>query len=215
MKFLLLIITVALLTIGSIAQSKPVTASDYNSTFQNAVSGTNRAFPFVFTVVTEEFENGKIIFSETMINERQAAGVERISRTILENGKKSSIYQLKVGFGNVYCSNDGVIWQGPQKFECSGPRRLYGHRKVESSEYSFEEKSVDGETIKVYREYVIYTPTGNSGKGFKETLATIDSRGFFISIINNEGSLDPKSVTLVRKQLWDFKTKIKPVVAPK
>lgn len=215
MKFLLLIVTVALLAIGSIAQSKPSTAADYNGTFQNAVSGTNRAFPFVFTVVVDEFDKGKIVFSETMINERQAAGVERISRTILDNGKKSNIYQVKVGFGNVYCSNDGVTWQGPQKFECSGPRRLYGQREVESSEYSVEEKSVDGETVKVYREYVIYPPTDNSGKGFKETLATIDSRGFFISILNNEGTLDPKSVTLVRKQSWDFKTKIKPIVAPK
>jgi hypothetical protein len=198
------------------AQSKSVTASDYNSTFQNAVYETNRAFPFIFTVVTEEFDNGKVVFSETMINERQTAGVERISRTILENGKKSTIYQVKIGFGNVYCSNDGVTWHGPQKSECSGPRRLYGQREVESSQYSVEEKSIDGETVKVYREYLIYSPS-QSGRGreFKETIATIDSRGFFISILNNEGRLDPKVVTLVRTQTWDFKTKIKPFVAPK
>lgn len=216
MKAILLITTVVLLTINSAAQSKPTTAADYNGTFQFAVSETNRAFPFVFTVIVDEFKNGKVVLSETMVNERQAAGVERISRTILNNGTKATSYQVRAGFGNVYCSKDGVAWQGPQEFECSGPSRLYGRREAENAEYSVEDKIVDGEKVKVYREYIIYSPSqAGRGKDFKETLATIDSRGFFISILSNEGSLDPKAVTLVRKQTWDFKTKIKPVVAPK
>lgn len=63
---------------------------------------------------------------------------------------------------------------------------------------------------------MIYKPTNSSSvKEFKETIATIDSRGFFSSIINNEGTLNPKAVRLVRKQTWDFKTALKPVLAPK
>lgn len=216
MKFLLFVATIALFVLSSAAQSKPTTAADYKGSFQYAVSETNAAFPFIFTVVIDEFENGRKLLSETMVNERQAAGVERITRAILKDEKKSVSYQVKVGFGNVYCSTDGVTWQGPQKYECSGPSRLYGRRDIEKAEYSVEENAVDGEDFRVYREYLIYKPTeGNREKEFKETTATIDSRGFFISIVNNEGTLDPKTVTLVRKQTWDFKTKIKPIVAPK
>lgn len=216
MRIFLLVAIVTLFAINSTAQSKPTTAADYKGTFQYAVSETNAAFPFIFTVVVDEFENGKNVSSETMVDERQAAGVERITRTVVKDGKKLVSYQLKVGFGSVYCSSDGLTWQGPQKYECSGPSRLYGRRDTETAEYSVEEKNVGGDNIKVYREYAIYKPTdGGREKEFKETIATIDSRGFFISIVNNEGSLDPKTVTLVRKQTWDMKTKMKPVVAPK
>lgn len=216
MRLFLFIAIVTFFTVNSTAQSKPTTAADYKGTFQYAVSETNAAFPFIFTVVVDEFENGKNVSSETMVDERQAAGVERITRTIFEDGKKSVSYQVNVGFGNVYCSSDGVTWQGPQKYECTGPSRLYGQRETETAEYTVEEKTVSGENVKVYREYVIYKPTeGSREKEFKETIATIDSRGFFKSIVNNEGSLDPKMVTLIRKQTWDMKTKMKPVVAPK
>ena len=75
---------------------------------------------------------------------------------------------------------------------------------------------MDGDKLKVYREFVVYSAAEASRKKeFKETIATIDSRGFFISIVNNEGFLDPKTVTLIRKQSWNMKTKFKAVVAPK
>lgn len=201
---------------NSTAQSKPTTAADYKGTFQYALSETNAAFPFIFTVVIDEFENGKKVLSETLVNERQAAGVQRLTRTIVKNGNKSVTYQVNVGFGNVYCSSDGVAWQGPQQYECSGPSRLYGRRETEKAEYSVEQKTVGGEDVKVYREYVAYKPLNGSSKiEFKETIATIDSRGFFISIVDNEGTVDPKATTLVRTQTWDFKTPLKAVVAPK
>lgn len=216
MKYLLAIAILASFVLSSAAQSKAITAADYKGVFQYAVSETNKAFPFIFTVVVDEFKNGKIAYSETMLDERQAAGVERITRSIVEDGKRSISNSVKVGFGKVYCSNDGTSWIGPQQYECSGPRRLYGQRDADNAEYSIEEKIVGGEKVKVYREYVIYKPIeGSQTKEFKETIATVDSHRFFISIVNNEGTLDPKVITLVRKQTWDFKTPLKPVVAPK
>lgn len=198
------------------AQTKPTTAADYNGAFRYAVSETNAAFPFVYTVVVEEFANGEAIFSETTVNERQAADVERIIRNTVENGKTSSTQQISVGFGVVYCSNDGMTWVGPQQYECDGPRRIYGSRDVAHAEYTVEEKAVGGEKIKIYREYVIYKPSGpGTTRSYKETFATIDSRGFFISVLNNEGTLHPKVVSLKRTQTWDMKNKFKPIVAPK
>jgi hypothetical protein len=89
-------------------------------------------------------------------------------------------------------------------------------KEAESVEYSVTQKSLDGQTVKVYRKYAVYAaPEPNGKKSFEEEIATIDSRGFFISVVDNEGTLDPKSITLIRKQTWDLKTKFKPVVAPK
>jgi hypothetical protein len=128
-----------------------------------------------------------------------------------------------VGFGNhTYCSTDGVSWTGPQEFVCPGPegpgllRLSRGARQSESAEYSVSEESLDGKPVKIYRKYAIY-PAGepNGKKDFEEKIATIDSRGFFVSVVHIEGTLDPKVVTLARKQTWDFRTKFKPVVAPK
>ncbi|HMM79410.1 MAG TPA: hypothetical protein PKC65_05250 [Pyrinomonadaceae bacterium] len=216
MKLLLLIASIVLFAVNSAAQPKPTSAADYQGAFQYAVSETNAAFPFIFTVIVDEYANGKKISSESIANERQAAGVQRITRTILKDGKKSTSFQVSVGFGKVYCSFDGTSWQGPQKYECGGPTRLYGRRETESAEYSVEDKTLDGEKVNIYREYLIYKPTEVSGKKeFKETFATIDSRGFFITVTNNEGTLEPPVVTLIRKQTWDFKTPLKPVVAPK
>lgn len=216
MKLLLFAATIALFVINSVAQSKVITAADYNGTFQYAVSETNAAFPFIFTVTVDQLKNGRTVSTETEIEERQAAGIERITKTFTKGGDTSVSYQISVGFGSVYCSNDGVTWKGPQKFECNGPSMLYGARNKEKSEYSVEEKILDGDKLKVYREFVVYSALEASRKKeFKETIATIDSRGFFISIVNNEGFLDPKTVTLIRKQSWNMKTKFKAVVAPK
>lgn len=216
MKLLLFAATIPLFVINSPAQSKATTAADYNGTFRYAVSETNAAFPFIFTVTIDQLKNGRTVSTETEIEERQAAGIERITKTLTKGGDTSGSYQISVGFGSVYCSNDGVTWKGPQKFECSGPSTLYAVRAKEKSEYSVEEKILDGDKLKVYREFVVYSAAEASRKKeFKETIATIDSRGFFISIVNNEGFLDPKTVTLIRKQSWNMKTKFKAVVAPK
>ncbi|MCW5957566.1 MAG: hypothetical protein KIT61_13360 [Pyrinomonadaceae bacterium] len=216
MKFFCSTVIVALFAMISAAQSKPTTAADYDGTFNYAVSETNAAFPFIFTVVVDEFAKGKKISSDTEVNERQSEGVERTTRTIIKGGKNTASYQVSVGFGKVYCSGDGKKWRGPQQYECWGPSRLYGRREREKAGYSVEERTIGGEKIKIYREYVIYKANaGSSKKEFEETVATIDSKGFFISIVTNEGTLNPKVVSLVRKQVWDFKTSLKPVVAPK
>ena len=52
---------------------------------------------------------------------------------------------------------------------------------------------LDGETVKVYRRYTVFPPLKEGGKKeFDEKLSTIDSRGFFVTVVNYEGTLDPK-----------------------
>lgn len=187
-----------------------------------AVSETNAAFPFVFTVVTKNFDGGKLVSTETEVNERQAQGVERETTTLESEGKTRRSYSTMVGFGNnTYCSGDGISWRGPQEFVCPGPDGsdlflVQRPRKPESVEYSVREESMDGERIKIFRKFAIYPATSPNGKkSFEEEIVSLDSRGFFISVVDEEGILDPKAVTLIRKQTWDFKTKFKPVVAPR
>lgn len=222
MKTILSLTLIAFTAITFSAQTKPTTAADYDGTFQYAVSETNAAFPFVFTVVTETYDgSGKLISTETDVNERQAQGVARETSTLQRGEEILRSYSIMVGFGNnTYCSPDGVAWKGPQKFVCPGPDgsgliRLRGPRKPETVEYSVTEKSLDGKPVKIYRKYATYAAVARNGKkSYEDEIATIDSRGFFISVVGEEGILDPKTVTLKRRQTWDFKTKIKPVVTP-
>lgn len=222
MKTICCLIFLALATTSLFGQAKPTTAADYDGTFRYAVSETNAAFPFIFTVVTETFERGKLVSTETDVNERQAAGVQRATKTLKKGGQSFIGYSIMTGFGNnTYCSSDGKSWKGPQQYVCPGPGgsnlfTLQRPRSPESVEYSITDKSLNGETVKVYRKYAIFPAASPNGrKSFEEEIATIDSRGFFISVVDTEGTLGPKTVTLVRKQTWDFKTKFNPVVAPK
>lgn len=220
-----LIITLTLITFGAIslsAQAKTITAADYDGAFRYAVSETNAAFPFIFTVQTQRFENGKLVSNETDVSERQAAGVERETKTLEKDGQIFRSYSVMVGFDNgTYCGSDGVNWKGPQEFVCPGPDgsnivSVSRPRKPESVQYSVTEESRNGKPVKVYRKLSIFAATSPNGKKTHEQVtATIDSRGFFISVVNAEGTLDPNVTTLYRRQSWDFETKFKPVVAPK
>jgi hypothetical protein len=213
MKILFSIITIFLFFISSSAQSQSLTKDEYEKVFQFAVSETNADFPFIFEVSTIFIENGKTVRTVTDVNERESPGHERIKKTILADGRETNKYQVKVGFGNVFCSDDGVSWVST-KYECSSPVMLYGRREPESIEYSVAEKSADGKQAKVYREYSVFAPLeGSKKKEFREKISTIDSRGFFITVEDTEGTLDPQTVTLKRKQSW-IKAKIKPVVSP-
>jgi hypothetical protein len=74
---------------------------------------------------------------------------------------------------------------------------------------------LNGKKVKVYREYSVFaSSTPNGKKEFRDEISTIDSRGFLINIVTTEGTLDPRTVTLIRKQSWDANTKIKSIVAP-
>jgi hypothetical protein len=222
MKILTSLIATVVTVITINAQPKPTSAADYNGTFTYAVSESNRAFPFIFTVVTETFEGGRLAYTQTDVAERQAEGIERETKTLIKGVKTLRAYSISVGFdNNTYCSTDSIRWKGPQKFVCPGPEgsgmmRLYGPRTPKSVEYSVEDKTVDGQPVKIYRKYAIYAASWRGGKEeFEEEIATIDARGFFVSVTDREGTLDPKTITLKRRQTWDFKTKFNPVVAPK
>lgn len=199
--------------ISSSAQSQTISKDEYEKVFQFAVSETNADFPFVFEVITEFIKNGKTVRKVTEVDERESQERERIKLTEFANGRETNKYQVTVGFGNVFCSNDGKSWKS-SKYECSGPVILYGRREPESVEYSVAEKTVAGKKVKIYLEYSVFAPAeGSKKKEFREKISTIDSRGFFITVEDSEGTLDPKTVTLKRKQSWT-KAKIKPVVAP-
>lgn len=193
--------------------------TEYEKAFDFAVARTNAAFPFVFTVRTAFVQNGKIISTVTEVDERESQQRERITRTTVEGGKTTKIDQIsiftgRVGPPKVYCSDDGVSWKPPSPYMCFGPVSFYGQRTTERVVHSVAKKYLAGKRVKVYREYSAFVPTTPNGKkDFRETLSTINSRGFLISVVDTEGTLYPRKVTLRRMQTWK-KAKIKPVVAP-
>lgn len=182
---------------------------------QFAVSETNSDYPVIFSVVTTLFKDGKTVSTETSVVENESEGRHRSKRTVREDGKETNIYQIMTGFGTVFCSDDGVKWNPPSQYDCRKMVRLYGPRVPESSEYSVTTKTVKGKQVKVYRQYSVFAPfkEGNK-KEFRESISTIDSRGFFITVEGTEGMFDPKTVTLTRKQSWITKAKIKPIAPP-
>ena len=221
MKILTAFISIVLLAVASFAQSRSISKAEHDGAIQYAVSETNSLFPFVFTVVIENYVNGKVVSVETDVAERQAQGVERERKTLQKDGTTKSSYEIMTGFGSVYCSFDGKTWKGPQQYVCPGPdqqgtTRLYRPRDPEKAEYSVETKVVNGSEVKIYREYLIFAPgTKNGRKDFRESVATIDQKGLFTTVFDTEGTLDPPIVTLTRTQTWKLNAKFDPVVAPK
>ncbi|HMS40563.1 MAG TPA: hypothetical protein PKE69_10075 [Pyrinomonadaceae bacterium] len=207
-------ITVILFFFGNLqAQSKTISKVDYEQAFQFAVTETNADYPLIFTVITEFIETSKIVRTVTEINENESHGHYRIRKVDITDGRETNKYQLTVGFGNVFCSDDNVFWKS-SKYECFGPTALYGRRDTESVDYSVTAKTLRGKKIKIYREYTIFAPSEGNEREFNEKISTIDSRGFFITVEDIEGTLEPKTITLIRKQSWTTKAKIKKVVAP-
>ncbi len=213
MKIALYAIAFFLLFNNCSAQSQIISNDEYEKVFQFAVRETNEDFPFIFKVTTESIENGKTVRTVTEINERESPGHERIKKTVIADGKETNSYQIKFGFGNVFCSNDGLSWK-TSKYECDSERMIYGPRELESVEYSVEEKTVNDKKVKIYRKYSVFSPS-EGNKEFSERISTIDSRGFFITVKDTEGIINPKTVTLRREQSWETKAKFKPIVAPK
>jgi hypothetical protein len=215
MKITFFFIVIFLFIVNSCAQSRTITRDEYDKAFRFAVTKTNADYPLILKVTTSYIENGKTVRTETEVNENEAAGRYRIKRSVLADGRETNKYQLTVGFGNVFCSDDAVNWKA-SKYECPKAMRLYGRREAESVEYSVTEKLIDGKQIKVYREYSVFTPSeGSKQKTFNEKISTMDSRGYFITVVDTEGTLDPKTITLIREQSWITQAKIEPVVAPK
>ena len=214
MKIIYSITTILLLFVVCNAQSKTISQDEYEKAFRFAVSETNAVYPHIFEVVTSFIENGKTVRKVTDVNENEAPLHHRIKITTLADGKETSKYQVNVGMGNVFCSEDGKTWKS-SKYECYGPTMFYGPRDAETVEYSVIEKKLDGKSIKIYREYSVFVSLKEGGKKeFRETVSTIGSDGLFISVEDSEGTLDPMKVTLTRKQTWKLKAKIKPVVSP-
>ena len=214
MRIVLSFVAIFLFIVTTSAQSRTISKDEYEKVFEFAVSKTNEAYPVVFKVTTVFIKNGKTVRMVTDLNENESPLHHRIKRTTVAGGRTTKRYQVSVGFEKVFCRDDGVSWK-PSKYECTTPVSVYGTREPESVEFSVIAKSVRGKKIKVYREYSVFAPAeGKKKKDFRETVSTIDSRGFFKTVVDTEGMLDPKTVTLIRKQSWITEAKIKPVVPP-
>jgi hypothetical protein len=213
MRIPLSLSAVFLFVITASAQSRTIRKSEYEKVFEFAVSKTNEAYPVIFKVTTNFIENGKTIRRVTELRENESWLRDRIKRTDVAGGRTTNKYQIQVGFRNVFCSDDGVSWK-PSESMCFGPVSFYfSHPK--GIKYSVTVKWVKGEKFKVYRGYFVLAPSeGSKKKVFRETVSTIDSRGFFTTVVDTEGTLGPKTVTLIRKQSWVTKAKIKPVLPP-
>lgn len=195
------------------AQWRTIGKNEYEKKFKFAVSETNADYPVIFTVTTNFIENGKRVRTVTEFIENQSLTHRRIRRMTVADGRTTNTYQVSVG-PRVFCSDDGVSWK-VSKFECWGPVSIYGPREPESIKYSVTVKSVKGKKFRVYRNYSIFPPyEGYEKKEFRDSVSTIDSRGFFKTVVDTEGTLHPRTVTLRRKQSWITKATIKPVVPP-
>jgi len=214
-NLILLAILFGSLILPASGQSKDISKAEYDKAFNFAVSETNAQFPFLFKVSVNDYENGHVKATQDSIDERETAGAERMSEIVTEGDKRTTSFEVRTGFSQVYCSSDGKSWTGPQRYECGGPRRLYGPRNPESASYGVTTAKLGDKNVRLYREYVVYPAAQNSRRGFSEKISTIDSRGYFIKIEGTEGLLDPQEITLTRLQTWDLTTKFPPVIAPK
>ena len=219
MKIAFSLIAIFLFTITSSAQPRTISKNEYEKVFEFAVEKTNAAYPVIFKVTTDFIVKGKRIRTVTDLAENESLLKRRIKRTILADGHKTNSYQVSAESGEVFCSDDGVSWKPsePAKSECFGPVSIYGPRDIESIKYSVTVKRVKGKRIKVYRKYSVFPPwewSKSKKKEFRETVSTIDSRGFFRTVVDTEGTLAPRTVMLINKQSWVTKAKIRAIVSP-
>jgi hypothetical protein len=212
MKTIFFVAAFFFFTTNCLAQSRIISKDEYEKVFQYAVSNTNAEYPHIFTITDTSMENGKTIRTETEVRENESPGYERIKITTLADGRETNKYQIKIGYGNVFCSDDMVTWKS-SKYECNSSRMLLVSREPESIEYSLSAKILDGKKVKLYRKYSVFV-ISKDNKKFNEEIATLDSRGYFLTIVKTDGTVDPKTVTLIRKQSWIAKAKFKPIVTP-
>ena len=214
MKILVSLVLTIFFATTLFAQSTEISKKEYNKVMKFAVSETNEDYPLIFTVVTNFIKDGKITRKVTDVNENETRISRRETRTILIDGQKTTKYQITYQ-GKVFCSEDNVNWTS-SRYECFGPVSMYFGRGAESIEYSVSKEKLQGKNVNVYRKYIIYpTKEGSQIKDFRERISTIDSRGFYVNILDIEGTLDPKIVTLRRTQSWNTKANFKKIVPPK
>lgn len=202
MKLTFILATICFLAICINAQTQSISESEYKKILDYAVSYTNSDFPFVFTVTTQSWKNGKVTKTVVDRNENQAYFVSRKTNSISSNGKEEFSYQISTGQRKVFCSKDGKNWT-PSQYECPRTVALYAPRQPLSVERTVEKKELNKQPVRILREYQVFSPVDKNGrKDFRETISTINAKGFFISVENIDGFLDPKEVELTRKQIW-------------
>jgi len=213
MKIALSIIAVFLFFATAGAQTRTISEIEFDKPLRFAGPQTIKAYPLIYKQTITFIKNGKTVRAITEVREHESAEYERIKTTDLIDDRETSRYQIKVGYGNVFCSEDGARWK-PSKNECSRASIYLPGMLAESVEYSVTEKFVDGKKVMVYRKYSVIPAVEDEPKTFEERTFTIDSRGYLLSIIDTYGTLDPRTVTLTREQSWITQARIEPVTAP-
>jgi len=215
MRILSIITFTLVIAFAALAQSTPISAEEYDKAFQYALTETNQRFPFVHTFTSQTYKDGSLISDSVHVAERQSSGVEKQTFTTAENGKKTVTYQLRTGYGNnVFCSSDGKSWTGPQIYECPRSIRVYRPDIPSSTEYSVEEKTVDGKKLKAYRKFDVFG-TDPSMQTFSEKIALISSDGLFVSTTQTMGKLSGKTIDTKLTNSWNLNVKFSPINAPK
>jgi hypothetical protein len=200
--------------ITAVSQERPISAEEYSIAFDFAVSETNSRFPFIHTFTSEAYENGKLVSNSLDIAERQSMSKERQTFRRTEAGKETVSYQLRTASGaNVYCSNDGKIWSGPQLYECPRSIRIYGPSAPSSTQYWVQDKTIAGKNVKVYRKFEVF---GNSGQDstYAEEVAVISADGLFISTTKTMGTMNPRAVSTKLSNSWKLNAKFSPITVP-
>lgn len=194
------------------AQSKRISKQRYEKVIQFAEEKTNAAYPVVLEVTTSFIENGKKVRMVTDVSEVESLMRRREKRTIVEGIQTTEKYQVSLAPREVYCSDDGATWVR-RDHECWLPVVIYGRRQVEAATYRVAIRRKNNRRVKLYQEYSIHAgPAGQNE--FRKRVASIDSWGQFISILDIEGTLNPRRVKIVRKQSWVTNAAITPIVAP-
>lgn len=197
------------------AQPRPTDEADYNGTFRYAASGTNSAYPVIFRVESEYFENGKSVRKLTEGVENESEGRHRSKTIELEAGKTKEVQEILLGFGNGFCKEGNGPWKRSE-YVCFGPGMIDGGRRTpEKLEYTVEDKKIDGKSVKIYRKFAVFAAEQPSRpKRFEEEIATIDSNGYFLTVDKTFGTVEPRVVFRTTKQSWIVKAKIEPIVPP-
>lgn len=220
MKILYPLLLIAISLTVADGQWRTISKSEYDGPFNQAEQQSFAAFPHIVTITQQRFENDKLMSTETQVLQDQGNGFQRKTQTLVSDGKTTNKYQINLGYSYIYCSDDGVKWKwgAGGEWGCWGPSMSYGARDPVISNYSVSDQMLNGEAVKVYRYNTVFVypyrdPKNN--KEFNETVTTIDSRGFLISMVETEGTPKPRVVNLVRKLTWSIGDKFPPVELPK
>jgi hypothetical protein len=213
MKVIQTLVLLLLFVGGSHAQTRNIDWPKYWDAVDSALRKTEGAYPYIETTVIAEFENGKPTVTTTYVSEHESHQRFRTKAVIVFDKRETYRHQIALSYVDYYCSEDGIEW----KVSRSGCFDLIiALPGAETTNLSVSEAKMDGKEVKVFRRSqtlkVFHGPEINR---FRDTVITVDSGGFLLTMETAEGTIVPKTIMRTSKQSWVTQAKIEPVVAPK